>query len=465
MMNISLRIVLRTAIAAGALSTSLAAIDPRLVYPTLTPDEAVVADLVVTDKPYHADPTGQKDNTAIVQRAMNDLAKAGGGVIYIPAGIYRFNGNLKVPGGISLRGDWKRPLEGGSGKGTILAVYGGRGHHGSRNQAVGHPFILITGGIAAIRNLGFWYPEQTIDNVQPYPPTLARNYMAGLYYNLTFYNSYQGVYSLQAGGMPNFENIYGTFLKRGLFNDNNLEYGFVDRVYISPVIWADAPTDVITNAPRNNRKALFDYCRQNTEGIFLGHNDNLELYDITIRDAKTGIRYDKGILPLAKTVGPYGLQMKIDAKRDVRYLNAWAGGYPDLDQYPQLKDTDYSWAAVGKPARNDVFINVRKEPWNAKGDGHTDDTTAIQKALDHAKKQGGGVVYLPAGDYAVKTHLTIPSGVELRGGYDCAHRDNNAGKSLTVLFAYEGENSRDLKTHPAFISMKESSGLVGVMVY
>ena len=87
------------------------------------------------------------------------------------------------------------------------------------------------------------------------------------------------------------EHIYGTFLRRGIFNDNNLEYGFIDRVYISPEIWADAPADVIANAPKNNRKALFEYCRQNTEGIFLGHNDNLQLYDITIKDAKTGIPY------------------------------------------------------------------------------------------------------------------------------------------------------------------------------
>ena len=49
-MNVSLRMVLVAAIAAGVVSTSLAAIEPRLVYPTLTPDETVVADLVVTDR-------------------------------------------------------------------------------------------------------------------------------------------------------------------------------------------------------------------------------------------------------------------------------------------------------------------------------------------------------------------------------------------------------------------------------
>jgi len=32
--------------------------------------------------------------------------------------------------------------------------------------------------------------------------------------------------------MPTHENIYGTFLNRGIFNENNLEYGLIDRVYI-----------------------------------------------------------------------------------------------------------------------------------------------------------------------------------------------------------------------------------------
>ena len=75
-MNIGLRMILMTAIAAGVVSTSLAAIEPGLVCPTLTPDEAVVADLVVTDKPYHADPAGQKDNTTIVQRVYSRFDRA-----------------------------------------------------------------------------------------------------------------------------------------------------------------------------------------------------------------------------------------------------------------------------------------------------------------------------------------------------------------------------------------------------
>lgn len=43
----------------------------------------------VTAAPYHADATGKTDSTAAIQRALDDAAKAGGGIVYLPAGMYR----------------------------------------------------------------------------------------------------------------------------------------------------------------------------------------------------------------------------------------------------------------------------------------------------------------------------------------------------------------------------------------
>ncbi|HXF07848.1 MAG TPA: glycosyl hydrolase family 28-related protein [Candidatus Acidoferrales bacterium] len=57
-------------------------------------------------------------------------------------------------------------------------------------------------------------------------------------------------------------------------------------------------------------------------------------------------------------------------------------------------------------------VNVRD--FGAVGDGRTDDTAAVQKALDTAG-QGGGVVYFPRGRYQLTDAVTIPRGVRLRG--------------------------------------------------
>jgi Pectate lyase superfamily protein len=52
--------------------------------------------------------------------------------------------------------------------------------------------------------------------------------------------------------------------------------------------------------------------------------------------------------------------------------------------------------------------------FGAKADGKTDDTAAIQKALDTTGKLGG-VVRLPAGKFLVAGSLEIPVGVALAG--------------------------------------------------
>lgn len=60
-----------------------------------------------------------------------------------------------------------------------------------------------------------------------------------------------------------------------------------------------------------------------------------------------------------------------------------------------------------------VQLNV-KDDFGAKGDGVTNDTSAIQAALDQARIAGGGVVYVPAGTYMV-SGIVIGSYVTLRG--------------------------------------------------
>jgi hypothetical protein len=53
--------------------------------------------------------------------------------------------------------------------------------------------------------------------------------------------------------------------------------------------------------------------------------------------------------------------------------------------------------------------------FGARGDGHTDDTAAIEAALVAAQAAGGGDVFLQAGRYFVTRGLVIPDGVLLRG--------------------------------------------------
>ena len=62
-----------------------------------------------------------------------------------------------------------------------------------------------------------------------------------------------------------------------------------------------------------------------------------------------------------------------------------------------------------------VIVDVRSARFGAAGDGVTDDTAAIQRAIDSVE-ESGGVVYFPDGEYRISDILRVyGSGIVLRG--------------------------------------------------
>ncbi|HVU35752.1 MAG TPA: glycosyl hydrolase family 28-related protein [Opitutaceae bacterium] len=96
----------------------------------------------------------------------------------------------------------------------------------------------------------------------------------------------------------------------------------------------------------------------------------------------------------------------------------------------------------------------------ARGDGTGDDTAAIQKALDAAAEKGG-VVWLPAGRYAVRGTLSVPEGVTLEGVWRGIHSTSQLDKGTTLL-AYAGRGNENAMP---FISLKSGSALKGVSIF
>lgn len=125
-----------------------------------------------------------------------------------------------------------------------------------------------------------------------------------------------------------------------------------------------------------------------------------------------------------------------------------------VKRLPETIDFTQQIGAAPLVAGSTQVFNV--QDYGAKGDGKTDDSDAFASALSAAKRAGGGIVYVPAGYYHVKTGFTIPSGVELRGIHEGMHVTTGEG-SVIYVTEYRGEEDQI-----EFIAMEEGSGLRGI---
>jgi hypothetical protein len=103
-------------------------------------------------------------------------------------------------------------------------------------------------------------------------------------------------------------------------------------------------------------------------------------------------------------------------------------------------------------------INVRDH--GAAADGVTDDTAAIQAALDVAERDQGGTVFLPKGKYLVGGSLTIPTGVALRGEWEGPHATYEGQGTLILATGSHGTEDGD-----PLIQMKRSTTVRGLTIF
>jgi hypothetical protein len=107
------------------------------------------------------------------------------------------------------------------------------------------------------------------------------------------------------------------------------------------------------------------------------------------------------------------------------------------------------------------YLNARNPPYGARGDGLADDTAAIQSALNDAGAGGGGIVFLPQGDYRILSHLLVPAQTTLAGIWRApAAFTQHQG---TTLLAVAGAGST---SGVPFITLQgNNSTLEGVTIY
>jgi hypothetical protein len=128
---------------------------PMPAFPEIRPRETKPARnalYVVTDAVFGGKADAVSDNTAALQSALDQAGSKGGGIVFLPPGKYRVNGNLSVPAGVELKGA-SDVASVPKGQGSIIEIYAGK------NDPNGVPFLQLAGG-SGIRGITFNYPEQ-----------------------------------------------------------------------------------------------------------------------------------------------------------------------------------------------------------------------------------------------------------------------------------------------------------------
>lgn len=105
-----------------------------------------------------------------------------------------------------------------------------------------------------------------------------------------------------------------------------------------------------------------------------------------------------------------------------------------------LADMEASGELVGV-IDSDVLISVKR--FGAKGDGLTDDTTAIINAL--ASLPGGGTVYFPGGVYLVSGDITVPSNITITGDTNSIVRRAATSEGTYNIFKVVGSDNVHFK--------------------
>ncbi|WP_448902747.1 discoidin domain-containing protein [Eubacterium sp.] len=249
-------------------------------------------------KDYGADSNGNNDNTEIFQKLLNKTYELGGGIVYVPSGRYKVTGTLKIPKGVTLRGDWQKPTAGqGIPNGTVLMAYTGRG-----GDEYSKPFIEMEPETGCME-MTIWYPEQDGDNVQKYSPTirLGVDQYTGGYFgneyttvkNVTLLNSYIGIlfHYENGGASPVINGVYGTPLYKGIDMDRLVDVGRIENIDFTPDYWSGSGIEGAPAKGSNFEKYIYN----NATGILMKRNDWSYTCYVNISGYNTGYKAEHSI--------------------------------------------------------------------------------------------------------------------------------------------------------------------------
>jgi len=444
--------------------------------------------------PHFLDSTGEEDVTATIRAALEQVGKLGGGVVYLPAGIYRITDTLTLPQNVTLRGEYVDPDQGDCTKGTVLLA------DAKKFPKTKNVLHMNQGALA--QGLTVYYEGQKLDAVIEYAPTITCTPGNGSWElrDITLLNSYDGIANGdRPNGMVTLDNVKGTALHMGYEMQQRADISIATDISFSPKYWAAAGEKFNAPAEADIRKYMkscgsigfyFGDCDRDTyENILLDgfatgmYNREMtraglsgSYYNVQILDAKVGIeaygidtRY--GLLMVDTTIKASDIAVKNGTVTDSKFcqihlLNSEIEGETvgDVHVYAseQAKDTDYTPRSKNPALPGEKLFHLAD--YGVDATGKTDISEALQKALDDAAAAGGGIVYVPVGRYLLAKPVTISGdNVQLLGCNTGTHTQNGALDTASILLVTHGRGG-DENAQAAITVSGANSGVTGFSV-
>ncbi len=218
---------------------------------------------------------GKTDDTDALQRALDACGESGGGQVRLGTGSFAIARHLTVPNDVTLAGVACSPRRWNQGRGTTLLAHEGRG------SEEGDPFIALKAN-ATLRGLAVHYPEQTGDEVAPYPWCIAGVEGGDMTVeDCLLVNPYQGInLGVVVTNRHLVSRVFGCPLRRGLFVDKVVDIGRIDTVHFWPFF------------PESTRNPKFrSFVQSNGEAFIFGRTDWQHVLNTFCWGYKTGYRF------------------------------------------------------------------------------------------------------------------------------------------------------------------------------
>ncbi len=254
-------------------------------------------DVIIAVQTLKAPPSGA-DAAPAIQQAIDKVAAAGGGTLFLAEGRYRLAAPLTLKEGVVLRGE--KPFAGSDAKGNWVA-FDGRGTVlmpvSGRGSADGPAAITMERG-TGVTDLSIWYPEQRAEDIQPYPWTIQGSAkVSGDNYtvrNVLFVNPYQAMrFGPEWNELHTIQDVCGTPLKTGIFVDTCTDIGRLTNVDFSATYWQAAN---LLGAPSGGtaKAALRAALLQDAVGVDMLRSDWEYQYRVRVAGYGIGFRYRPG---------------------------------------------------------------------------------------------------------------------------------------------------------------------------